>query len=42
MHTWFGGQDDQETDVKPEDPTAVSLDPCNSVPHLLNLFTEPY
>lgn len=40
-HAGFGGQD-QKTAVNTKDTPAVNFDCCNSIPHLLNLFTQPY
>ena len=42
MYACFGGQEDQKTVVNTKDTPAVNLDRRNSIPHLLNLFTEHY
>lgn len=42
MHACFGGQEDQKTAANTKDSRAVNLDHCNSIPYLLNLFTEIY
>lgn len=41
-HACLAGHEDQKTAVNTKDTPAVDLDRCNSIPHLLNLFTEPY